>query len=1225
MLYKNFQNNLVLQLDSNWTIQSVKVDSKNNGTTQTKLLEEKEDYNVEIKEPKLVLTLHNSQSLYIQKLVVNMGDENDKTEQILIKGIELACIHKTSINTCQHLSVFTHNAEIVSEKIHSITERKMERMNVQFLCGGTIERMSPDEYDKFATNYVNRYFTGDNTFIQGSIQFPPPILGTSLSRMTQIIKNAMDRSKYRLFTIITHYNTREHLKFWKLDDVTHLHPESTSDCSNRILLLYENTIINIRYTETKNAFVIQKEFEMGEEDLSDLSRIHTTYIQNGTMTLVNVVAAPEFENIRKSNICNDCLILSKNTLSDEKHIRDYFSNILHELKKGNSGDGSKQRYMSMISQIICFIATTDAKCKVPSLSEDVHDQVTSLMYTPQQLRILYDKSTKKIITGPLGSGKTVLALSHLELIYKSVDRQSIIFYVIWDGKTVLIQDVISHIKRLPQRSHVTVDIKNIVELAKDLKMSKVPTISQLLKSLVKKHLGLSVHLIVDELDGEMFDMKESSSLQNYFQHSIHVERSFVVLFPQSIERHRSLIEYENVTKQEKYKYEETGMELFELTVAMRTTNALFRFLKAFEDLVATTTVEIKLPVQETQQFDEEVNLTDSENVDGGMTSVLPQQDQDQHQPQKQEPEQEQQEKANNPRPESPQQQSEPQEHQQEFNNKQKVPTYSMLELQKDAMGPFESPFDIDAVAASMKDEELSKHVRTELELKFNSAFLIGHNIQGIKPRIIHPTNKKTTEDEFLVMLKLVLQDICLDHETKRLFIYNKSHQRFTFHKLLKLMEIDYFYCDESTQWKIEKSDLSMADFRDCANYNILTNHEGSRGIEAAQCICIMDMSDNKLMHLALEGMSRATQTLIIISTSNLSSADNQNPSNGYFLRELASEYLIEIGLNIVSNRDIENPYTTLYENKTKIVYNVNNRSVEYKDIAKEIKKLNCHQPADSNINAREIVFRNVYPPKKITDITCRYLSSTSCELTWQNYGYSYTLRVQERNRWKNVFVNGNSNQCIISHLVAGLTYNFCVIASNKAGISEGNNVAYSNKPITSILDEKNETVTFNDIKQLIKNDNFDEFKRVISCNSKIVDLRSSGDETPLTFAVKHSKNLSIIQLLIAHGSYVWANISEKNNSYHYAAWKGLDKVLEMLCEEDVSYINREGSNSWTPLEWAARFGNIACVEVLLRCQNIEGEETAFQYAATSVNFNNRKKIREIIESFMERKKKSKKD
>lgn len=150
---------------------------------------------------------------------------------------------------------------------------------------------------------------------------------------------------------------------------------------------------------------------------------------------------------------------------------------------------------------------------------------------------------------------------------------------------------------------------------------------------------------------------------------------------------------------------------------------------------------------------------------------------------------------------------------------------------------------------------------------------------------------------------------------------------------------------------------------------------------------------------------------------------------------------------------------------------------------------------------------------------------------------------------------------------------------------------------------------------MIENDNFDELKRVLSCNSKIVDLRSSGDETPLTFAVQHSKNLSIIQLLIAHGSYVWANIIE--NSYHYAAWKGLNKVLEMLCEEDVTYINREGSNSWTPLEWAARFGNIACVEVLLRCQNIEGEETAFQYAATSVNFNNRKKIREIIESFME--------
>lgn len=79
----------MLQLDSNWTIQSVKVDSTEDGTSQTKLLEEKEDYNVEIKEPNSVLTLHDSQSLYIQKLVVNLVDENDKTEQILIKGDSL--------------------------------------------------------------------------------------------------------------------------------------------------------------------------------------------------------------------------------------------------------------------------------------------------------------------------------------------------------------------------------------------------------------------------------------------------------------------------------------------------------------------------------------------------------------------------------------------------------------------------------------------------------------------------------------------------------------------------------------------------------------------------------------------------------------------------------------------------------------------------------------------------------------------------------------------------------------------------------------------------------------------------------------------------------------------------------------------------------------------------------------------------------------------------------
>lgn len=61
--------------------------------------------------------------------------------------------------------------------------------------------------------------------------------------------------------------------------------------------------------------------------------------------------------------------------------------------------------------------------------------------------------------------------------------------------------------RFDGNANVTVLIKDIVELAKGLKMAKVPTPSQLLKSLVEKHVGKKLHVIVDEFNGKMFGVR----------------------------------------------------------------------------------------------------------------------------------------------------------------------------------------------------------------------------------------------------------------------------------------------------------------------------------------------------------------------------------------------------------------------------------------------------------------------------------------------------------------------------------------------------------------------------------------------------------------------------------------------------------------------------------------------------------------------------------------------
>lgn len=92
-------------------------------------------------------------------------------------------------------------------------------------------------------------------------------------------------------------------------------------------------------------------------------------------------------------------------------------------------------------------------------------------------------------------------------------------------------------------------------------MAKVPTPSQLLKSLVEKHVGKKLHVIVDEFNGKMFGVEEASPLKRYLEIEASLKDSFVVFFPQSIEKYRSFVSPKKVTKHDKYKYEETGLNL----------------------------------------------------------------------------------------------------------------------------------------------------------------------------------------------------------------------------------------------------------------------------------------------------------------------------------------------------------------------------------------------------------------------------------------------------------------------------------------------------------------------------------------------------------------------------------------------------------------------------------------------------------------------------------------
>ncbi|XP_057299018.1 uncharacterized protein LOC130629714 [Hydractinia symbiolongicarpus] len=1162
MLLKNFQGDFVIKFDDdcfNWSAQSIQTIITKNFTRQSKELNFGDDYFVEEKEGKLLLLIYNHKSINaesINGLSITLVDSESKTHLISIEDIKLVQAHMCETS---HFDVTTHNSRRISEQIKCIVGAEREEADIEFICGGSLQTMEPKEYEAFERDYIRRYFTVNGECMEEPLQFPPPMQNVTHSLFAQKIKDVIIELQH-LFTIFTHYNTKEHIRFLKLDKEFSLSLESTITDNKRILLVLPNYIVNIRYTETTDAVRIQDEVKAGEEDLKELSIITKKYLKNGHLKMVNVVAAPHFEDIENIHLCVDCNLLSKKTLAEDSNMMQFFSNILQSSQAQNKVQDNKERYINIVGKVMCFMATRKALYSVPSLSKNVHEQISSLILSPQQLRHLYNNSLKKIIIGPLGSGKTVLALAHLEIAYERSENRSIIYYVVWDGNTLLKRDIVNHTKRFNYKAAVEVVVKDNVELAQDLKMNEVPTPYQLIESLVKKHVDQNLHLIIDELNGELLNKEESSLLKHYLETEGKLNNSFIIFFPQSIEKHRTLISHQKVTIHDKYKYEETGMKVLKLNRAMRTTRIIFQFLKAFENEVEQDKVTIKLPDQESKDaISTKTKIEKKKNLLSKFWQQLkqPQQQRRQQQQQLQQP----------PPPRQQQEQGQ-------------TTSSNATPIIKEEEEVFETPVDIDVVVASIQDGDLSGNVRIDTLLKFNTAYSIGHNIEGTKPLLIHPANTPTTDKEFIPMLALVLQDVCLHHATKRLFIYNTFPQKDIFYRLLKLLKIDFLHYDKYTDWKVLNcDDIIVKNPLQSQNYNLLTTIEGSRGVEAAECICIIESNDCNLKHLTLEAMSRATQKLVLVSASNVYQSDTVKSSTGHIISKLLTEHLVEYNVEVSNDEDTEIPFTKSMKSNSKIVFNIKPQYWKFKEMIKDLEHVGFQATAE-RLNAHEIVRKNLYPPGKVSNIICSYLSPKSCILRWQKDANKYTVRRQEskNSTWNNLATDISCNQYIVNDMVIGETCKFCVVAKNHLGVSDDSIVPYRHE-LPNV-----KGVQFEDI---VKSNDIEKLKKLLSIHPNIVHMRDGCEHTPLMWTVYYTNNTSMVEILISYGSDVWAEDGLKQNSYHWAVIHDRHTILDMLCRYDVTNINRVDVLNRTPLHRAAIFGHISCVDVLLRYENID--------------------------------------
>ena len=91
----------------------------------------------------------------------------------------------------------------------------------------------------------------------------------------------------------------------------------------------------------------------------------------------------------------------------------------------------------LAAEILCFMAVQEKG--LPLLTDDKIQQFKQIyfLYTPQQMNIYFSDAKHVVIQGSYGSGKSLLGLKKLELIWNSLGRNEKIIYVNFDSKSKL--------------------------------------------------------------------------------------------------------------------------------------------------------------------------------------------------------------------------------------------------------------------------------------------------------------------------------------------------------------------------------------------------------------------------------------------------------------------------------------------------------------------------------------------------------------------------------------------------------------------------------------------------------------------------------------------------------------------------------------------------------------------------------------------------------------------
>ena len=391
--------------------------------------------------------------------------------------------------------------------------------------------------------------------------------------------------------IIRNYDLKNHLKFCGITDdeiknfstFQNFEKKMKTTENNQRFLVFkpsEKIILIIRMSESKHHGQLKAEVYHCMDEVILLSFLLKHELKESGVIVTGLVVYEGEKDLRQTG-CTDCdnFVVSSEIFNSGHHFDNFwkrfvsqnvFATFASKLEARQKSD-NVTLFEAVASKIVGYLAHLQFEISdkpvlpVPEKEPVRNIKQAELLLNRYQMEIAYYDEKHILLTGNYGTGKTVVALKKLELLYQGLKEKEVIYYVNFAGKSQLHLQVMEKNKTKEKVKVITggTSLSNIINF-------------KILPE-EKRNNTENVNLIVDEYDSQDLSEKESENLYDILTNEEQFKHSTVLIAVQPLEIDRTDY-FITAGKEKEYRQArhmfgklKEIMEVFKLKYVMRTT------------------------------------------------------------------------------------------------------------------------------------------------------------------------------------------------------------------------------------------------------------------------------------------------------------------------------------------------------------------------------------------------------------------------------------------------------------------------------------------------------------------------------------------------------------------------------------------------------------------------------------------------------------------------------